>query len=51
MNTESFNKMTHGVLLLSAIMLCGCEGLTVDTSSLLVPRFSTLWGRFVTWQS
>ncbi len=40
MNTESFNRMTHGVLLLCAIMLCGCEGLAVrDTSSLLVPRF------------
>jgi len=39
MNTDSFNR-THGVLLLSAIMLCGCEGLAVrDTSSLLVARF------------
>src|SRR5271167_219122 len=40
MNTESFNRMTHGVLLLSAIMLWGCEGLAVhNTSSLLIPRF------------
>ena len=39
MNTESFNKMTRKLVLLGAIMLCGCESLTVDTSSLLVPRF------------
>ena len=40
MNTDSFNRMAHRGLLLSAIMLCGCEGLVVrDTSSLLVPRF------------
>jgi len=39
MNMESFNRMRRGVLLLSATVLCGCEGLTVDTSSLLVPRF------------
>ena len=32
--------MAYRVLLLSLIMLCGCEGLAVhDTSSLLVPRF------------
>jgi MtN3 and saliva related transmembrane protein len=37
---QPFNRLTHGVLLLSAIMLCGCEGLAVhDTASLLVPRF------------
>ncbi len=40
MNLESFDRMTRGVLLLSVIMLCGCEGLAVhDASSLLVPRF------------
>src|SRR5438132_2849877 len=32
--------MTAAVPVLSVIMLCGCEGLTVrDTPSLLVPRF------------
>jgi uncharacterized protein with PQ loop repeat len=37
---DSFNRLTHGVLVLSAVMLCGCEGLAVhDTSSLLIPRF------------
>jgi uncharacterized protein with PQ loop repeat len=39
---ESFNRMTltHGVLLMSVIMLWGCEGLVPrDTSSLLAPRF------------
>ena len=36
---DSFNRITRGVLLLSVIMLCGCEGLVVhDTSSLLAPR-------------
>jgi MtN3 and saliva related transmembrane protein len=40
MNTDSFNRMTHGVLLLSMILLCGCEDLVVhDTASLLAPRF------------
>jgi MtN3 and saliva related transmembrane protein len=40
MNMDSFNRMAHGVFLLSVIMLCGCEGLQVhDTASLLVPRF------------
>ncbi len=40
MSMDSFNRMMHGVLFLSVIMLCGCEGLAVrDTSSLLVPRF------------
>ncbi len=31
--------MKRKLLLLGAIMLCSCESLTVDTSSLLVPRF------------
>jgi len=40
MNTDSFNRLAHGALLLGAIMLWGCEGLVIqDTSSLLVPRF------------
>jgi MtN3 and saliva related transmembrane protein len=40
MNMESLNKMTLVVLVLSAIMLSGCEDLVVrDTASLLVPRF------------
>ena len=40
MNSDSFDRTTHGVLLLSVIMLCGCEGLVVhDTASLLIPRF------------
>ena len=42
MKLESFNRMTltHGVLLMSVIMLWGCEGLVPrDTSSLLAPRF------------
>jgi MtN3 and saliva related transmembrane protein len=40
MNTDFFNKLRHGVLLLSVMVLCGCEGLVIkDTSSLLVPRF------------
>ena len=37
---DYFNRMTFGVLLLSLIMLYGCEDLVVrDVSSLLVPRF------------
>ncbi len=37
---DFFDRLTHGVVLLIVIMLCGCEGLAVrDTSSLLVPRF------------
>jgi uncharacterized protein with PQ loop repeat len=38
-NSSSFNRaMASGVLLLSAIVLVGCEGLAVqDVSSLLVP--------------
>ena len=41
MNNSSFNRvMGYGVLLLSAILLGGCEGLAVhDVSSLLVPEF------------
>jgi len=39
LNRESFNRMTHGVLLPGAIMLRGCEGLTDDTSSPFVPTF------------
>ena len=40
MNMDSFNRLTYGVLLLGAIMLCGCEGLAIhDTTSLLAPRF------------
>ncbi len=41
MSRSSFNKTTtYGVLLLSAIVLAGCENLAlVDTSSLLLPRF------------
>ena len=38
-NMDSFDRMTRGIVLLSVIMLYGCEGLAVhDTSSLLVPR-------------
>lgn len=37
---DSFNRMPHGVLVVSLLMLCGCEGLVVhDTASLLVPKF------------
>ena len=40
MNTDSFNRLAHGALLLGAIMLWGCEGLEIqDTSSLFAPRF------------
>lgn len=40
MNTDTYNKMTHGMLLLSVILLCGCEELVIrDTASLLAPRF------------
>ena len=40
MNKDSFNRMTRGFLLLSVIMLCGCEDLVIrDTPSLLAPRF------------
>ena len=40
-NSSSFNRaISYGVLLLSAILLSGCEGLAVhDVSSLLVPEF------------
>jgi len=40
MSMDSSNRLTHRVLLLSVIVICGCEGLAIqDTSSLLVPRF------------
>jgi MtN3 and saliva related transmembrane protein len=40
MNKDSFNRMTRGVLMLSVIMLCGCEDLVIrDTASVLAPRF------------
>jgi len=40
-NSNSFNRaIGYGVLLLSAILLGGCQGLAVhDVSSLLVPEF------------
>ena len=39
-NIECFNRVAQGVLLLSVIMLCGCEELVIrDTASLLAPRF------------
>jgi MtN3 and saliva related transmembrane protein len=40
-NSNSFNRtMAYGILLLSATLLGGCEGLAVhDVSSLLVPEF------------
>jgi hypothetical protein len=39
-NMDFFDRITRGAVLLSAIMLCGCEGLAVhDTASLLAPRF------------
>jgi uncharacterized protein with PQ loop repeat len=40
-NSNSFNRaIAFGVLLLSAILVGGCEGLAVhDVSSLLVPEF------------
>jgi MtN3 and saliva related transmembrane protein len=35
-----FNRVTHAVLLLSLITLCGCQDLVPhDTSSLFLPRF------------
>lgn len=40
MTTEPFARLLLGVLVLSAVMLAGCEGLVVhDTASLLAPRF------------
>ena len=40
MNKDSFNGMTRGALLLSVILLWGCEDLVIrDTPSLLDPRF------------
>jgi len=41
MNTESFNRMTSGVILLGAIMLCGCDLVVRDVPSLGV--FQILW--------
>ncbi len=39
MSMNSCNTMMRGVLLLSAIMFCGCEELVIrDTTSLLAPR-------------
>ena len=41
MVTDRLNWIARGVLLISVIMLSGCEGLVVhDTSSLLLPQFS-----------
>ena len=42
MHRDSFNRMmAYGLLLLSTIVLSGCEALAIpDTSSLLLPRFS-----------
>jgi MtN3 and saliva related transmembrane protein len=39
MSIDSRNKMTLAVLVLSVLALAGCAGLSVDTSSLLAPRF------------
>jgi MtN3 and saliva related transmembrane protein len=39
MSMDSHNKMTFAVLVLSVLVLAGCADLTVDTSSLLAPRF------------
>jgi uncharacterized protein with PQ loop repeat len=40
MTTEPFARLLLGVLVLSAVMLAGCEELVVhDTASLLAPRF------------
>lgn len=37
---DCIDRITRGILLLSAITLCGCQDLAVhDTSSLLLPRF------------
>jgi MtN3 and saliva related transmembrane protein len=39
MERDSFDRLTRGVVLLSVVMLCGCEDLEIrDTSSLLLPR-------------
>jgi len=38
MNRDSLDRMARGALLLSGILLCGCEDLVVrDTASLLAP--------------
>ena len=37
---DYINRMTRGAVLLSVILLCGCEELVIrDTPSLLAPRF------------
>lgn len=39
MERDSIDGLTRGVVLLSVVMLCGCEDLEIrDTSSLLLPR-------------
>ena len=39
MERGSIDRLTRGVILLSVVMLCGCEDLEIrDTSSLLLPR-------------
>lgn len=39
MERDSIGGLTRGVILLSLVMLCGCEDLEIrDTSSLLLPR-------------
>jgi len=39
MERDSIDRLTRGVILLSVVMLCGCEDLEIrDTSSLLLPR-------------
>lgn len=39
MERDSIDRLTRGVVLLSVVMLCGCEDLEIrDTSSLLLPR-------------
>ena len=40
LSRDAFRRMTHGLLVLSVIMLAGCEDLVVrDTASLIAPRF------------
>jgi uncharacterized protein with PQ loop repeat len=39
MERDSIDRLTRGVVLLSVVMLCGCEDLEIrDTTSLLLPR-------------
>ena len=50
--TDFIDGMTQAVPVLSVIMLCGCEGLTVrDTSSLLAPRFQRSELFLASWQA